>query len=159
MYTLFRDDDISVTSNITLLKQVHNHFVTYNKMHTVAVLMKDLWENKEVWYWLMTAENLEIGLHGWEHSDYGKMSPDRIRRDIENSLWYWKERIAAGKYPYRPIKVFYPPWNSTSQHLESVCEEFFLKVDSRVGGEVYNFHYWALQDFGKLEDLKEALIR
>lgn len=157
MYTLYRDDDISVTSNITLLMKVHELFIKHNRIHTVAVLMKDLWENKEVWYWLQTAPNLEIGLHGWDHQDYGKLDKVSLWSLLTASLEYWQIRTLRGGYKLRPITTFYPPWNSVSQDLMRVCNSFGLTVDSRVGGEVYNFHYWALFEDRRMKELEEAL--
>lgn len=157
MITLYRDDDICVTSNVTLLRQVHDLFIKHNKIHTVAVQMKDIWDNKEVWYWLMTAPNLEVGLHGWEHKDYGVMPYSEIYSDIERSINYWNTHIVKGKYHQKPLKKFFPPWNSSSYRLEEACEKFGLTVDTRVGGEVYNFHYWALQDKDRMKKLEDTL--
>ena len=157
MYKMFRDDDIAVTSNCDLLRRVHELFITRNKVHTIAVLMKDIWENKEVWYWLMTAPNLEICLHGWDHKDFSIMSEEEIRHDITLALAYWKSRLACHKKEYIPIKTFLPPWNRISPALIKVSQEFGMAVDNRVGGEVYNFHYWALYEPMRIVALEEAL--
>ena len=154
---MYRDDDIAVTSNINLLLQVHSLFIKYNKIHTIAVLMEDIWENKEVWHWLMTAPNLEICLHGWDHKDYSVMSEEDIRHDLNLCFDYWKRRLADHKKSYIPIKKFLPPWNRVSAALIKVCDEFGLEVDNRVGGVVYNFHYWALYEPDRMRALEDAL--
>lgn len=157
MYRLYRDDDISVTSDINLLKKVHEYFIKYNKIHTVAVLMKDIWDNKEIWYWLMTAKNLSIGLHGWKHKNYSELSAPKIACDIHKSLQYWRLHVTRGNYNAELNHVFYPPWNAVGQELISACKDAGFAVDSRVGGEVFNFHYWACQDQAHMSALEEAL--
>jgi len=156
-YTLFRDDDISVTSNIVLLRQVHDLFLKHNKIHTVAVLMDRLWENKEIWYWLMTAKNLRVGLHGWTHIDYGRNTEAATIADIRQSLAYWNSHYDRGKNVPPLIDTFYPPWNSVSAELESACAATGLTLDARMGGEVFNFHYWSCQDAKYMKQLEEAL--
>lgn len=157
MFKMYRDDDICVTSNIEILRRVHEFFIKYNKVHTIAVLMEDIWENKEVWHWLMTAPNLEICLHGWDHKDFSVMTKEDIRADFKLCLDYWVRRLKDHKKEFIPIKKFLPPWNRVSEDLKVVCAEFGLEVDNRVGGEVYNFHYWALYDPERIAALEEAL--
>lgn len=112
--------------------------------------MKDIWDNKGIWYWMQSA-NLEIGLHGWTHRDYSILTEQVVYTDLLTSLDYYKKH--GGK---KEIKVFYPPWNRTSKALEKVCGQLGLTVDTRKGGEVYNFHWWTFinsdrNDFEKLE--------
>lgn len=158
MSLIYRDDDISVTSNSELVYRVHNLFIKHNKVHTIALLMKDIWDNKEIWHWLMTAKNLEICLHGWEHSDYSIMSEGDIRHNFTWCFDYWKEKLACHKKDFIPIKKFLPPWNRVSEALIKVADEFGMEVDNRVGGEIYNFHYWALYDDWRMKDLEGRLI-
>jgi peptidoglycan/xylan/chitin deacetylase (PgdA/CDA1 family) len=158
---LYRDDDISVTTNIILLKKVHDIIVSRGKIHTVAVQMKDIWENKEVWYFLMTAKNLDVGLHGWTHRDYSKLSYDEIMRDIHESISYWESNILRGGYNKKEIKTFYPPWNRVSQDLERACKDMGLILDSRTikthPGEVYGFHYWTFTEQDSVDRLVSVL--
>lgn len=157
MYKMFRDDDICITSNSELIYRVHNLFIKHNKIHTIAVLMDNIWDNKEIWYWMMTAKNLEICLHGWTHTDFSKMTEQEIREDLTKCFDYWKMRLECHKKPYIEIKKFLPPWNRVSDTLKKVCSEFGLEVDNRVGGEVYNFHYWALYDTYRMDELDKVL--
>jgi peptidoglycan/xylan/chitin deacetylase (PgdA/CDA1 family) len=154
---IFRDDDISVTSNCDLLRHVHELFIKYNKTHTIAVLMKDIWENKEIWYWMMTAPNLEICLHGWDHKDYSVMNEEDIRKDLNLCLNYWEKELKDHKKEYIHIKKFLPPWNRVNATLIKICDEFGLEVDNRIGGLVYNFHYWCMYDQDRMKALEEAL--
>lgn len=154
---LWRDDDISVTTDATLLVKIHELFVKYHKTHTVAVQMKDIWENKEVWYFLMTAPNLNIGLHGWEHTDYSRIPRAEIKHELSMALDYWNFMIARGNYEPKPLSVFYPPWNKINEDLVDVCKELGLRVDNRVGGDVFNFHSWEFIYPERLKHLEASL--
>lgn len=157
MYTLFRDDDISKYTDMTLMREVHQLFIDNKKIHTVSVEVEGLWDNKLVWYWLMTAPNLQIGLHGWNHSDYSVMAITDIIDHFQRSYRYWSERIAGGGYEKRDFVAFYPPWNKVGNGLRMVCEEYKLPLDNRVGGEVYNFHWWTMHDDKRKAALQSAL--
>jgi len=151
---LYRDDDVSKFTDIGLITKIHSLFVKYNKIHTIAVEMDGLWENKVVWYWLMTASNLDVGLHGWTHKDYSILPAEDIELDIQKSISYWNYNIERGKYKPKELKVFYPPWNKTSSLLEEICGKHGLSVNNEVGGDTYNFHWWTFirpTDFERLE--------
>ena len=153
---IFRDDDISKFTDIGLITKIHSLFLKYNKTHTVAVEMDGLWENKAIWYWLMTAPNLYVGLHGWTHKDYSILPKEDIELDIQKSISYWNYNIERGKYKPKELKVFYPPWNKRSSLLEEICGKHGLRVHCEVGGGTYNFHWWTFtgtEDWGKLEEL------
>lgn len=157
-YSLFRDDDISVTTDIGLLIKAHELVTDYGGRHAVALLMKDLWDNKEVWLWLMTTPNLVVGLHGWTHRDYSVLQSTEIIADIELSLTYWREHIGA--YPEAPqIDTFFPPWNRSSPALERACYATGLKLDTRwkKDSDVYGFHSWELILPERRAKLVEAL--
>jgi len=154
MFNLYRDDDVNKYTDMELMERIHKLFLESNKIHTVAVEMEDLWESKEVWYWLMTTPNIDVGLHGWTHKDYSALSYEEIRKDIQQALDYWNMHIKMAGYKERPIKVFFPPWNRVSQRLRDACANLKMKVDDRVGGEVYNFHWWTFRD-KKREDFKK----
>lgn len=157
-YTLFRDDDVSYTTDWRLLDESHRLITTAGGTHAVAVLMDRLWDNKETWLWLMTAPDLKIGLHGWRHDDYSKLSRQRIVGYINRSLDYYRDH--TGHYPNAPqIDTFYPPWNRVSDELRSACEECGLILDSRwkKGSDVYGFHSWELIIPSRRQRLEKAL--
>ncbi len=85
------------------------------------------------------------------------MSEEEIRADFNKCFDYWKHKLACHKKEYIPIKKFLPPWNRVSDTLKKVCTEFGMEVDNRVGGEVYNFHYWALYDEWRMKELENVL--
>ena len=139
MEKTFRDDDINKYTDVNTLIRIQKLFDEFNKIHTVSVLMEDLQENFGVWYWLMTTPNIDIALHGWRHEDYSSMPYSEILNNLKRCLGYWRVNSARGGYVLKPIKVFYPPWNKTSDLLVLACQEVGLEL--RVDGD-YCFHWW-----------------
>ena len=83
---LHRDDDPNVYTNVVLFKNLHEKFIEAKQVHTVAVIMKDLWENHALFYYLATAPYLDIGLHGWEHKNYSTLDYQECYDDLKKSL-------------------------------------------------------------------------
>lgn len=161
---IFRDDDINKYTDIGTFLKVHSLFEKYKKLHTVAVEMEGLWENKELWYILVTTPNIQIGLHGWTHLDYSKMPYNEICDSISKSLNYWKSHIiegyGSGVYQgNKIIRTFYPPWNRVSEDLKRACAACELSLDSRTSDGVYNFHYWACIEERYMKDLEQMLSK
>lgn len=163
MIKLWRDDDISCFTTIQQFKPIHDLFIKYNKIHTIAVLAKDLWENKEICYYLATTPNLDIQLHGWDHVDYSldysQISELETKQKLTTAIEYLEEHISKYRrekgMPELKITKFLPPWNKESEMIKRVCQELGLEFDNRIGGEVANFHYWSV-DLNTLENrLKE----
>lgn len=161
-FELYRDDDINKYTDITTMLIIQDYFDKAKKLHTVAVEFEALWESKAIWYLLLVCQNIKIGLHGWTHKDYSTLTYDEICVDIEKSLDYWYGYVTRGYgagalTPNKKIETFYPPWNRTSDHLHKACEKFNLKVDDRVGGQVFNFHWWEMIFGHRQEQLAGAL--
>ena len=155
---IYRDDDVSKYTDLTTIMKIHELFVLYNKVHTVTLLMEDLWESKGIWYWLMTAPNIDIALHGWGHSDYSKMTYDEIRENLLKCVIYWESNIVRGGWKYKKLTTFYPPWNKVSDDLRRVCEVCDLKINDCVdASKVYNFHWWTCITQKGLNELEEVL--
>ena len=145
---LFRDDDINFLTDAFRFKELHERFIRKRQMHTVAVIMKDLWENHALFYYLATAPYLEIGLHGWEHKDYSQCDDVECYEDLSKSLEYWQENASrmTGK-PAKKIKTFFAPWNRSGKDIKRTCEDLGLKFcDVRKGKwngyNVKSFHWW-----------------
>lgn len=157
MIKLWRDDDISCFTTIQQFKPVHDLFIKYNKIHTIAVLAKDLWENKEICYYLAIAKNLNIQLHGWDHVDYTLSPPLEAEQKLAAAKSYLEEHLSKYRkekgMPEVKITKFLPPWNHESALIKEICRTIGLEFDNRIGGEVANFHYWSVD----LKDLEKRL--
>jgi peptidoglycan/xylan/chitin deacetylase (PgdA/CDA1 family) len=148
MPTLNRDDDCNVYTDAFRFKEFHQkYFVNADKIHTVAVIMKDIWENHALFYYLATAPNLEIGLHGWKHKDYSKLSYEECYQDLKKSLDYWKENSRRMVGYAKRIENFYAPWNREGEEIKKACQDLglgFCAVQRGIweGKQVKSFHWW-----------------
>lgn len=137
---------------------IHDLFIKHSKIHTVTILMKDLWESRGVWEWLMTTPNLDIALHGWEHEDYSKLPYQVAKNDIACCLQYWKENTDRMGYNI-PLKVFYPPWNKVSNELIMALGDLGLELNDCIDEtKVYNLHWWEYIGGRNLDKLEAKLI-
>lgn len=156
METLFRDDDLNVYSCAESFKKLHEQFIERKLTHTVAVVMKDLWLNHGLFWYIATAPYLEVGLHGWEHKDYSTLSLEECDDDIKRSLDYWKENSIRMTGQLKPITTFFAPWNKESWSIRKACEDNGLKFCNIRKGEwegknVRSFHHWHAELTGGAE--------
>ena len=148
---LYRDDDISVYTDAFRFKELHEQFMFKGKKHAVAVIMKDLWENQALFWYLATAPVLEIGLHGWEHKDYSKLSYEECYEDLKKSLNYWKINTKRMVGNTKKISIFFAPWNHESENIKKACQDLGLKFCNKREGYwddyyIKSFHFWNLID-------------
>ncbi|MEK7113094.1 MAG: hypothetical protein AAB875_07330 [Patescibacteria group bacterium] len=158
-HKLYRDDDVNVYTCPFAFKALHEEFIKRKEVHTVAVIMKDLWENHALFYYLATAPYLEIGLHGWEHWDYSEYSYENCYIELNKALEYWEENAKRMVGYAKPIDTFFAPWNHESEYIKLACKELGLKFCATKKGEwdgkyINSFHHWYLelnpQDIPKL---------
>ena len=144
---IYRDDDINVYTNVYLFKELHKKFIAKKKVHTVAVIMKDLWHNHALFWYLATAPYLEVGLHGWEHKDYSRLSYDDCYKELELALAYWRENAKRMVGTAKSIEIFFAPWNRKSEEITGACSDLhlmFCNVRKGMwnGREINSFHWW-----------------
>lgn len=155
---IFRDDDISVSTDLTRLKFIHDKFLKAGVTHTVAVIAKDLCNNPELVEYLKLG-GFDIQLHCWEHVDLTKLKLIDIRWHISDCL----EMMDFCGFN-RPTKL-YPPWNKSNEKLSFAAYAAQITVSNKkislsqylngVKGEVINFHYWDKE----CDDLDAALLK
>lgn len=151
MSILFRDDDPNVHTDAHLFRDLHEQFIARGVEHTAAVLMRDLWDNHALFWYLATAPYLTIGLHGWEHKDYSVLSYDECLSDLKRSLAYWHEHATRMVGHAKPITTFFAPWNRSSENIRKACTDAGLKfcnvkAGSWEGRIVRSFHWWNVMD-------------
>jgi len=155
---LYRDDDVNVYTCPHLFKKLHEEFIKNNKTHTVAVVMKDLWENHALFWYLATVPLLTIGLHGWEHKDYSVQSYENCNNDIKKSLKYWEENSIRMTGKHKTINTFFAPWNREGKNIKLACEMNGLKFCNIKKGEwgeynIKSFHHWYITMNNKENEL------
>ena len=157
---IFRDDDVSVHTDLARLKPVHDVFKKYMVMHTVAIIAKDIDMNTELVMYLKK-ENFDVQLHCFEHHHFPEMEHDKLKLDLQRCL----NMFARCGFD-RPTTL-YPPWNQTTNKINIMAmADFNLNVSTKkcslsqyvmAGGnvdvDVVNFHYWDKE----CDDLDEAL--
>jgi peptidoglycan/xylan/chitin deacetylase (PgdA/CDA1 family) len=148
---IIRDDDPNVYTNAQLFKELHKKFIERKQVHTAALIMKDIWENHALFWYLATAPYLEIGLHGWEHKDYSKLSYQECYEDIKKSLEYWKENTERMVGFTKPITIFFAPWNREGENIRKACKDLgllFCNVRKGLweGRKIKSFHWWNIMD-------------
>lgn len=153
---IFRDDDISHTTDIALFKRVHKYFKDAVMMHTIALIVKDIETNPKLVEYIKR-ENIDVQIHCFTHY---KLTEDIEQAELDIPLCIETIEKLFGERP----TVLYPPWNNTTEELNELAESFGLKVstkkisldqylrcDGEVDEEVINFHYWAQQETILLE--------
>lgn len=158
---IFRDDDISVHTDLSVLKPVHGLFKKYLVMHTVAIIAKDIDMNTELIMYLKR-ENFDIQLHCFEHYNFTEVPIDKLDIDLLRCLNMCK-RCGFDPLP----KTLYPPWNQTNQAVNVMAWDKhkldvstkkcslsqYVSAKGNVDVDVVNFHYWD----DECKDLEEVL--
>ena len=144
---IFRDDDPSVYTDAYLFKKLNEQFIREGKTHTVALLMKDLWQNHALFYYLAQAPNIVIGLHGLAHKDYAKLTYEECYEDLKKSLDYWYENSNRMTGNAKEITTFFSPWNHDGGNIRKACADLGLKFCNVQSGEwegkhINSFHWW-----------------
>lgn len=152
---LYRDDDPNYLTCPHLFKKLHQQFIDKNTEHTAAVLMKDLWQNHALFWYLATAPLLNIGLHGWEHKDYSLLTYEECYEDLKKSLDYWKENSTRMTGRCKEITTFFAPWNRDGENIRKACSDLGLKFCNVKEGEweghyIKSFHWWNIIEDWKL---------
>lgn len=155
---IFRDDDISVHTDLAVLKPVHDIFKKHLVMHTVAIIAKDIDMNTELIMYLKR-ENFDVQLHCWEHYNMIECK-DKLPVDLLRCMNMFKR--CGIDIP----KILYPPWNVADSTVIHHASYFNLEVSTKkcslsqyvaangnVDVDVVNFHYWDEE----CRDLDEAL--
>lgn len=165
-WDIFRDDDISVTTNIQKLEAAHEIIVGAGRVHTVAVQMREIATNEEVWIWLHEASGLNVQLHGWDHSAldgepwyhnrtgqlHRGLTLDEVTDELRQCCEYWENISRRGGYKWKPLEVLFPPWNRVSDLTHRAAEKVGLRVDASHGpsSRTLLFHYWCSREVDRL---------
>lgn len=144
---IYRDDDVNVYTDAYKFKEIHEYFLVRGKRHMAAVIMKDLWENHALFWYLATSPLLGVGLHGWEHKDYSKLSYEECYEDLKKSIEYWNERTMSMVGNTKKIEIFFAPWNREGEGIKKACDDLGLKFCNKREGYwdkyyIKSFHHW-----------------
>ena len=154
---IWRDDDIGKFMDITTMMNLHDLFIKHDKIHTVTVLMEDLWESRAVFEWLITTPHVDIALHGWTHESFRNVNFAQARDIFAMCLDYWAMHTSRIGCEI-PIKVWYPPWNEINDEVRMACDHVGLEANDSVDESlVTNIHWWYYIGGRHLDELEEML--
>jgi len=153
---IIRDDDISVHTCPHSFKEVHQFFIDHKIIHTVACLMKDLWENQAVFHYLITAPYLNIELHGLTHKNYSLMTYDEAFAELRGAMDYYNinaKRMLNTLVELPELKrltTFFSPWNKDSETIRKVCADLGLRFNNT--WDEFSFHCWSDEETKKVKE-------
>lgn len=161
----FRDDDISHLTNLKRFTDVHELFIKYGVIHTIAFICKDIEKNPElIAYINKHKDSFDIQIHCWEHTPM----PENV--DLARDL---RGCINAIEYQFgtKPT-VVYPPWNRSDKYVVDVAESLGLTVSHKkttlsayvrtmgdIAEDVINFHSWSEPEVILLEPALKIYTR
>lgn len=160
---IWRDDDISVRTNLRELLEVDHLLQTAGLRHTVAIIAKNLDTNP-----LLIAEiksrRMDVQLHCWDHED---LTVDRTAL-ADLSLGVEMIERVFGERP----SVLYPPWNRADGRVHEVAASLglrvsnekvslnqFIRVQGDIAERVVNFHYWSEEERSLLPEAIDVFKR
>lgn len=149
MSIVFRNDDLSRFTDLNQFRQVHELFIRYKTMHTVAVICRDLDQHTElIDYINNNRELIDIQFHCADHVDFTLNIP------ILNEQFEYGKTMLKKVFGVMPT-VYYPTWNKVNAHTMDIAQrhgletsylkvsmEYYLKHLGSVMYPVVNFHSW-----------------
>lgn len=156
---IWRDDDISVATDLAQFKAIHELFIKYNVTHTIAVICEDIELNIDLLIYLKITSHIDIQIHCWDHYDI-TLYTEVFESDLKKCIKKIKEVFGIDATTY------YPAWNRANEENKKAIEangltlskdkislSKYLRTTNYNG--VINFHYWA----DECKDLEAALIK
>lgn len=157
---IYRDDDISYKTSLGEFKLVHNLFIKYGVIHTIALITENIDKNPELVQYIKE-NDIDVQLHCFEHLD-STLNTSILKEQLQKGI-----NIIEKQFGKRPT-TFYPPWNKVNIEVIHIATELNLEVsfnkislsqyirkEGKVSESTINFHYWSKEDFDLLE---KALI-
>lgn len=161
---IVRSDDVDPRITLDKLKPIHEMFVKHGIPFTIAInnVMNGLREFKpDVLDYVNNTDGWDIQLHGWSHDAFWYMRYPEIYQNLVSNIHDTKR-----DFPKADPKVFYPPWNESSDTVGQVCKKLGLElVDNgvhmrywltwkrREQNNVLFFHWWDESDVRLLDEL------
>ena len=150
MDKFYRDDDINVYTSVGEFHNIHKVFRKFNKTHTIACEMKDLWRNKGLFWYILTDPLINVELHGWKHDPLIHLDLHEVVYELSMAINYWHDNASRmlGKQinelpDIKRITTFFPPWNKVSTNIEVACKKLKLRLSYKDEDCHWMFHFWA----------------
>lgn len=160
---IWRDDDISVDTNLEQLIRVDDILRVAGLTHTIAVIAEGF-QTSTVLVDAIVRRGMDVQLHCWRHDDL-TTTPDLLKQLADGA------DMITRVFGQRPT-VLYPPWNRSDERVEQAAASLGLRVSTekvslqqyiRVKGDVaedvINFHYWSAEERRLLPDAVQVYQR
>lgn len=149
---IFRDDDISVLTDMPEFTRVDAIFKKYGVEHTIAVIAKDIEKNAALVDYINANPHIKVQLHCWEHIKFTE-NTDMLGGHLVLGIDKLKE-----VFNVTPT-ILYPPWNESDRQVMVIAHKLgltvsnkkitltqYIRVRGQVAEDVINFHYWHDED-------------
>jgi peptidoglycan/xylan/chitin deacetylase (PgdA/CDA1 family) len=101
----------------------------------------------------LDAGRLYLDLHGWEHIDYGQLSPEQLDEHLEKSF-----EFMLATFKCLPIR-WATPWGASGENIQAACKKWGLIWEGVADPVVDQGHADKLvREKGTLEPLKGKVV-
>lgn len=145
---VWRNDDISQWTKLDEFRRVHEIFIKYNVVHTLAVICRDLEKHTELIKYLNSQPLLDMQFHCLDHFHYPH------NKSIMDEQFSEGVKVFERVFNKKPT-VWFPPFNDTDVHCADAAAKYGMKtsyqkvslkyyIDNKgdVMFPVVNFHSW-----------------
>ncbi len=149
--TIWRDDDIQVSTDLKQFILVDEIFKKHKVNHTIAVIAKDIEIHQGLVKYIKKNPHIDVQLHCWEHIRYSDM--DLFKKHLKFG------RDSLEEIFEKPVNIWYPPWNETTEDMNKVAKSLglnpypqhttlmeYLKDNGNSRFDTVIFHYWFTGD-------------
>jgi len=165
---VFRNDDIFLTKSVrsgqiyNFKKFKESHELLKGRIHILSIIASEIDNYPEMKdYILANKKDFRFGIHGWEHSDYSKMTKEQIKKELTMARDKIEDTFEV------EVKWFFPPWNRVSESTRKACNEIGLRINENyiipkqfikgVKGDVIDFHYWHDEEMSILKQCLKSI--
>ena len=122
---VFRMDDLQDYWLKSAQLATMNQFISRNQSLTVGIIMKDTGNDTEIVNKVKEGSDsglFELAVHGWNHTDYTKLSEEEQRKSLEDSNKKMIELFGNGS------EIFIPPLNAFDDATINAVQQANMKI-------------------------------
>jgi peptidoglycan/xylan/chitin deacetylase (PgdA/CDA1 family) len=122
---VFRMDDIQDYWLKSAQLAIMNQFMSDNRSLTLGIIMNDTGNDTEIVNKVKEGREsglFELAVHGWNHTDYTKLSEDEQRKSLEDSNKKMTELFGNGS------EIFIPPLNAFNDYTINAVQQANMTI-------------------------------
>jgi peptidoglycan/xylan/chitin deacetylase (PgdA/CDA1 family) len=168
---IYREDDVSKLTDVSVLKYVHEQFLNNHLTHTVSFLCDGLEQNIPLIDYINKTHNWNLAIHGWNHHNYCMMSKTQIEDELDKCIlqidnlfgvvpekWYlpfngWTDKDGFDKVPFVADLAFYHgiDVDIDCYHISDAVPA--LEKGEKLRTDTVYFHSWDREELKLLPQL------